>query len=65
MHLYCGQSGSTDVVALLEPFPADVTACDSDGNTCVHVAASSADYFLVKVGNTQRGWLCCVSYGAS
>lgn len=38
-----------DVVALLEPFPEDVTAKDLDGNTSVHVAVSAVDYDLVKV----------------
>lgn len=38
-----------DVVALLEPFPEDVTAKDLRGNSSVHVAAAAVDYELVKV----------------
>lgn len=50
------QSGAMDMVALLEPFPEDVTARDRDGNSSLHVAASAANYEMVKV-RRETGYL--------
>ena len=48
-HPFSLQSGAMDVVVLLEAFPDDVAAKDLNGNSSVHVAASAADYELIKV----------------
>lgn len=43
------KSGVMDMVVLLEAYPEDITAGDRYGNSCIHLAAFSADYDLVKV----------------
>ncbi|CAM9430236.1 unnamed protein product, partial [Discosporangium mesarthrocarpum] len=47
LHAAC-QSGSMDMVTLLEPFPSDVLERDRRGDTCVHHAAAAANYDLIK-----------------
>jgi Ankyrin repeats (many copies) len=47
LHAACS-SGRLDMVALLEPFPEDVTARDRSGNSCMHGAAAAANYDLCK-----------------
>jgi myosin-5 len=47
LHAACS-SGRLDLVVLLEPFPEDVFAADIFGSTCVHKAASTFSYDLMK-----------------
>ncbi|CAM9446202.1 unnamed protein product, partial [Phaeothamnion confervicola] len=41
-------SGRMDMVALLEPFPEDVRAVERLRNSCLHYAASAANYSMIK-----------------
>ncbi len=47
LHVAC-ESGETDVVKLLQPFPEDVVAHNKFGNSCLHKTAEIHNYDLMK-----------------
>ncbi len=47
LHVAC-ESGATDIVKLLQPFPEDVIAHDKFGDSCIHKAAEIHNYDLMK-----------------
>ncbi len=47
LHIAC-ESGKMDIIKLLQPFPEDVFAQDKFGNSCIHKAAETHNYDLMK-----------------